>query len=711
MAKKKQPAANAHEAVEELIKTEAQSHRHQHAMVVDFDDDAEQNPQFESLDKSLKNLLDRNPIQKLAFDRNPTMTTSDSVYSRKDYLLPESMLKRIAIQDDLVAAILQARASQASAFGRPRSSRFGVGYVLEPHVGVTDDQNKEQKAHLEDRIERAVKLLRTCGNINGYTNAQRLTFSQYLSMIVRDGLTVGRFATEVRKNRMDEFHSFRPADAGTIFRAAHPKDDGLDQIRLQGEQKQAMMEDEKTNLRREDVVHPRYDWIQVIDGVSKQVFTEDEMLVHQIYPSTMIELKGYPLTPLDTVILAVTTHLNITQHNKLYFQSGRASRGMLVFKTDVLDNQVLKRMQHQFNATINGTKNAWRLPVFGINKEDELSWVPLDSQGGGRDMEFQYLTDMNARVILSAFQMSPDELPGWSYLSKGTNSSALSESNNQYQLEAARDLGIRPLLAQLEDFVQTYVLPLVDPGIEDQVDFKLVGLDSDTPEKEATFLANTMPLYGTLDDMYRRVEKKPLGRSLGGEFPLSQAWQQVSQSHLYFGVILEELFGVEGASKDPNLQFIQNPFWFQFQELLMKKQEMQQAMQQQQAAGQQQQQIEGSSGGQPSDTQNQQAPGTQGQNQDRAEGGPEGPTGGDTRTENQKDQAQDESTKKAEALGASIDDAMDGLGKAEGDMNKYHNRLRRHVKVVDDFMAGWKHDAQNTTDEIIAGIDRLLSRE
>ena len=130
-----------------------------------------------------------------------------------------------------------------------------------------------------------------------------------------------------------------------------------------------------------------------------------------------------------------------------------------------------------------------------------------------------------------------------------------------------------------------------------------------------------------------------------------------------------------------------------------------------QTVRQQQQQIEGSSGGQPSDTQNQQAPGTQGQNQDRAEGGPEGPTGGDTRTENQKDQAQDESTKKAEALGASIDDAMDGLGKAEGDMNKYHNRLRRHVKVVDDFMAGWKHDAQNTTDEIIAGIDRLLSRE
>lgn len=27
--------------------------------------------------------------------------------------------------------------------------------------------------------------------------------------------------------------------------------------------------------------------------------------------------------------------------------------------------------------------------------------------------EFQYLSDTNARVILSAFQMSPEELPGY----------------------------------------------------------------------------------------------------------------------------------------------------------------------------------------------------------------------------------------------------------------------------------------------------------
>jgi hypothetical protein len=51
-------------------------------------------------------------------------------------------------------------------------------------------------------------------------------------------------------------------------------------------------------------------------------------------------------------------------------------------------------------------------------------------------MEFQYLSDMNARVILSAFQMSPEELPGYGYLSAARTIRRCRESNNEYKLEA-----------------------------------------------------------------------------------------------------------------------------------------------------------------------------------------------------------------------------------------------------------------------------------
>jgi hypothetical protein len=131
-------------------------------------------------------------------------------------------------------------------------------------------------------------------------------------------------------------------------------------------------------------------------------------------------------------------------------------------------------IRQQFNASINNVNNAWRMPVFGVGADDEITWQPIDS--GGRDMEFQYLSRHERRVILSAFQMSPEELPGWSYLSRGTNNQALSESNNEYQLEAARDVGIRPLLIkQFEDFLNQRILPLIDESLAKLCALKLVG--------------------------------------------------------------------------------------------------------------------------------------------------------------------------------------------------------------------------------------------
>jgi phage portal protein BeeE len=112
--------------------------------------------------------------------------------------------------------------------------------------------------------------------------------------------------------------------------------------------------------------------------------------VHNFYPVTDVELNGYPVTPLDTVMNAVTTHLNIEEHNKLYFQSGRAARGMLLIQSDDVDEGVVQNIKQQFQASINSVQNAWRMPVFGLGKEDAITWQPIDS--GSRDMEFQYLS-------------------------------------------------------------------------------------------------------------------------------------------------------------------------------------------------------------------------------------------------------------------------------------------------------------------------------
>lgn len=383
----------------------------------------------QSLVKSLADMYDtpETAIQRLAFEEDPTAGRRyHGLYKQKERLIPDAVLKRISIQDDLVATILNARANQLSTFGRPQEDRFSIGFVIEPKAGVLEDiKDDEEKKRFNDEIDEAVELFKTCGHTKGLAKSELMSFSNYLKVSTKNVCGLGRIATEMI--RADDpvtgksvFHRFRPIDVGTIYEATC-RPGAADGIRQQAAVLLAELRNERIEPQR--FAQGDYAWMQVIDGQPKQAFTEEECLVHNFYPVNDIELGGYPVTPIDTVIAAVTTHINITTHNKLYFQSGRAARGMLVLKSDEMDENVISRIRQQFNASINSVGNAFRMPVFGISSTDEISFASIDS--GTRDMEFQYLSDTNARVILSAFQMSPEELPGYSHLSRGTNSQAL----------------------------------------------------------------------------------------------------------------------------------------------------------------------------------------------------------------------------------------------------------------------------------------------
>lgn len=544
--------------------------------------------------KSVMNLLDGrdDSIERLAFTTNPTIANSyQALYRRKMRLLPDEVLKRLAIQDDLVAAIVNTRSQMVSAFGRPQPDRFSTGFKIEADPGEVEKLDDQGKKKLQDQIERAEEILLTCGQTKGWSDYEALGFNSYLFQQARNAVVFGRCATEIiwttNMSGQQVFHSFRPIDAGTIYRAT-PMKSAAQSVRDNALKILEGLKNKK--LRPERYVADEYTWVQVIDGRPMQAFTDKECLVHNFYPVTDIELDGYPLTPLDTVISAVTTHINITTHNKLYFQSGRAARGMLVFQSDDVNEQVIDPIRQQFNANVNGVGNAWRMPIFGIGSDDEISFQSID--GGERDMEFQYLSDTNARVILSAFQMSPEELPGYAHLSRGTNNQALSESNNEYKLEAHRDVGIRPLIAQIQNYVNERILPLIDPDLAKKAAIKFVGLDVDTAEKESTRLQQDMAVHMTMDEVLDKVEKDPIGPEWGGQFLLNPQWQQALFQHRYVGDIMEHFYHQKGASQDPTLRYIRDPMWFSWQELLMQQQQMQQQAQQPQQQQPQEEQGE-----------------------------------------------------------------------------------------------------------------------
>lgn len=620
-----------------------------------------------SLSKSILNVLNGpdQEIERLAFETDPTQyNTYAGIYKQKMRLLPDAVLKRIAIQDSLVSNIVRARQNHVSAFGRPRPDRFSTGYIIRPNAGVTDGMNDEEKTSLAERIQKAIALFNTCGHTEGVKDHCQKTFSEYLSLTARDTQVVGRIASEIvhlddLRTSEKKFHYFCHTDAGTIYPAAMDNETAKQAIRDEAFSLIQSVTGRKDLVRENWNKDNKYVWVQVIDGRPFEVFTTQEMKCKNFYPVGNVELDGFPVTPIDTVISAITTHLNITTHNKVYFQNGRATRGMLIIKSDDVNPTLIHNIKQHFNASINGAAQSWRMPVLGFNSDAEVDWKPIDVSGN-RDMEFQYLTDLNAREILTAFLMSPDELPGWSYLSRGTNSQALSESNQEFKLSAARDVGIRPLLATLEDFINAELFPLIDPELCKICRFVFAGLDADSPEKEIVNIQQNSQVWMTYNDILEKVERKLIPKEFGGELPLNPSFGKMLDAYFTVGEILEFWCGKKDASKDPMLQYRRDPMWFQNVQVLMSKEQMQQQAQQQQMQSQQAQPEQGEA--QP---------------------------------------VQDSSTGPAD-LSRSIDQAYELMSKSEANMSPEKRKLlQKQQKTVKWLMRGFEDDIGDAVKEIL----------
>jgi hypothetical protein len=169
---------------------------------------------------------------------------------------------------------------------------------------------------------------------------------------------------------------------------------------------------------------------------------------------------------------------------------------------------------------------------------------------------------------MSAFSMSPDELPGYSHLSKGTNSQTLSESNNEFKLTAARDTGLRPLILKFQTFFNEILMPIIDPLLAKIAEVKFSGIDAQSKEQESTRLQQDMPTHMTYDEVLHEVDKNPVGRHLGGEFPFNERWQLIIDKYKNVGEIKGELLGDNAAYVDPLLRFPRDPFWLQNMQLM-----------------------------------------------------------------------------------------------------------------------------------------------
>lgn len=513
----------------------------------------------------------------LAFTEIPSASDNYlGLFKTKRDLLPDDVLKQIRVNDHLVASILRTRGGAFSLLGGIKKDRFDIGVEVIVKKEFYKILTPEQFEKVMQRVKKFESMLLNCGHTQGLEQQDRLTLAEFLDIQVRNGLTFGRFGTEVVYDRQSDadsegnfpFHRFRAIDIGTINKAVRKGESVGNNIRELAVKALESLSGEKIDIDFNKLKEDQYAWIQVIEGQPRQAFTHDELLVFNLFPSTDIEHNGYPVTPLDTIVSSVTTHISIDAYKKLYFQNGRASKGMLVIKSDEVDEAILNGIKTQFNAAINNVSNSFRTPIFGMAKDDQVDWVSMAGEGM-KDNDFQFMYDQIARNILSAFSISPDELPGYSHLSRGTNTQTLSESNNEFKLTAARDTGLRPLILKFQTFFNQRLFPIMDPTLAKICEIRFSGIDSQSKEQESTRLQQDMATHMTYDEVLHEVDKDKIGSSLGGNFPFNERYQLIADKYLNVGELKAKFFNDPSAFVDPMLRFKRDPFWLQQLQLLV----------------------------------------------------------------------------------------------------------------------------------------------
>jgi hypothetical protein len=513
----------------------------------------------------------------IAFMEDPIVKdTYQGSLRLKKKLLPDNVIKDISNQNHLVAAILRSTGNVISQFGHLRKDRFDIGIDVEIKAAFKDKISIEDMPVVQERIQTFTKFLLNCGHTDDLKVSEKSPLADFMFLQGFNAYRFGRFATQMiygdnAISSPSTLQRFRAVDVGTMYRVQQKdridgKDTKADQDAVRMSSIERLKELTGVSINPENFKQPEYSWGQMINGKVEQYFSDKEMLIYNAFPSTDVEHDGYPVSPLDTVITSVTTHISIETYNRLYFQNGRAAKGMLVVHSDEIDQSIIDHVKQQFNASINDVSNSFRTPIFGVNQLDKVEWVP--TQSTSRDGEFQFLYDQVARNIFSAFGVSPDEIAGYNHLSKGTNQQSLTESSSEYKLTASRDRGIRPFIMRMQSWFNDYLFPMIDPELAQLCVIRLEGFDAQTREQENTRLTTSAPLHMTYNELLDEVDKKGVGKSLGGDFPFNEYYNLISDKYSNVGFLIAEMFGLNGAHFDPTLKYRRDAFYIQNLQLL-----------------------------------------------------------------------------------------------------------------------------------------------
>lgn len=416
-------------------------------------------------------------------------------------LVSYSLLRDLS-RKHIIAVILQTRIAQIAEFARiPRDPRE-TGFKVVRRDGKSPTRADEKEA------ERIQGWLLTCGEWSWADKhkehrvyRQRLSFEYLCRALMRDSLRYDQACAQIVHTRLGKPLCVLPVDAATI----RINEDASGYVQV---------------LEEYEIVAE---------------FAPEEMLFGIRRPRTDLQSMGYGYPELIEVVDILTAFLWGYQYNANYFRQGMNTKGILVVPGGMLPEQ-LQAFRRELQAVATGVGSAHRIPILNPKTEkSNIQWLSLGRANS--DMEYREWMNWLMKVLCGIYLIDPAEI-GFQFGAEGQRG-AVFQSSPETRVQIGRDKGLRPLLRDLESWLNHYIVNQLNPDFV----IRFQGLADFAERDRADFDDKRVRAYMTVDEIRAEHGLQPLPSGLG-KLPANPSLLQIIQLGVGMGFIdAASLFG------------------------------------------------------------------------------------------------------------------------------------------------------------------------
>ena len=436
-------------------------------------------------------------------------------YKHKKNSLTFNTLRKMS-HSPIIRAIITTRQAQVSAFSAPQANRFDTGFVIRKRrdyydqgvVEISDEEMKEAR--------RITDFVLNCGE--GHAKWHGDSFDSFLKKVVEDSLSLDQGCFEVVRNRKGDPTEYMAVDGATM-RIAQTYDD-----------------DDYTDSEKEEQFGYLPSYVQIIEGKPHVDYYPWELCMGIRNASTDIHRNGYGRSELEDLINIVTWMLFGDAYNGKFFSQGAAPRGLIKVAGNVNRSQ-LESFKQQWMSMVSGVQNAWKVPVI---ESDKMEFIDL--QKSNTDMQFGKWQEYLIKVACAMYKIAPEEA-GFN-LGNASGGSPMMESSNEARIKYSRDKGLKPLLKNIEYWMNRFVINALNEDYE----FAFVGMDSETREKELELDIKMAESFGGYQEA--RVKWGLSKEMEKGDFSLNSVFMQTKQAEAMAGEMGDNGDFVDGEDEE-----------------------------------------------------------------------------------------------------------------------------------------------------------------